>query len=67
MAWSKARAMRQTLTGLQVAPNCGRVPERVYGGSEAGMVNVKGVGWRSGMARFIGVDVAVGCEPAGDG
>ncbi len=43
MAWSKARAMRQMLMEWQVVPNHRRVPERVYGGSKAWMVNVKGV------------------------
>ena len=53
MAWSEARAMRQMLMGCQVVPNSGRVPERVYGGLEAGIVNVNGVVSRSGTARSL--------------
>ncbi len=43
MVWSKVRAMRQMLVGSRAVPNCGRVPERVYGGVEAGIVNMNGV------------------------
>ncbi len=51
MAWSKARAMRQMLIGWHVVPNRGRLLEKMFGGLEAGMVNVKGVALGSGMAR----------------
>ena len=53
MVWSKARAMRQILTGLRAVPNHGRVPERVYSGSEAGIVNMNGVALGSGTARSL--------------
>ncbi len=53
MTWLKARAMRQMSVGLWAVPNRGRVPERVYGGLEAGFVNVNGVVLGRGAARSI--------------
>ncbi len=53
MAWLNARAMRQMLAGLRAVPNWGRVPERVYGGLEAGIVNVNGVDSGRGAVRCV--------------
>ncbi len=53
MAWSKARAMRQMLTGSQAVLNWGRVPKRTYGGLEAGIVNVNRVVLGRGTARSV--------------
>ncbi len=53
MVWSKAKVMRQMVTKLRAVPNQGRVPERVYGGLEAGIVNVNGVALGSGTARSL--------------
>ncbi len=51
MAWLKARAVRQTSMGSWAVPNHGRVPARVCGGSEAGIVNVNQVVLGRGTAR----------------
>ena len=51
MAWSEARAIRHMLMGSRAVSNDGRGPKRLIGGSDAGIVNVNGVGWGSGRAR----------------
>ncbi len=51
MVWSKARAMRQIPMESWVVLNHGRVPERVYGGFKAGIVNVNRVVLGSGTAK----------------
>ncbi len=53
MAWSNARAMKQMSMGSQAAPNHGRVPERVYGGSNDGIVNMNGVVLGIGTAKSL--------------
>lgn len=42
--------------------NWGRVPERVSGRSETGVVNLNGVHWGVGSKVFV-AEAAVGCEP----
>ncbi len=53
MVWLKAMDVAQKAMGSLVDPNMGRVLVKMHGGLESGMVNVKGVAWGFGMARFL--------------
>ncbi len=43
MVWLKAMALVHKAIGSIVVPNMGRVPVKIHGGLESGMVNAKGV------------------------